>query len=262
MDSLDKTRISGIVIFGVLALLNLVSFLYRLVLIVILKQNEKIKKHSYKKNFSLYGFFTLFTICCIFIFLYASLWEDQGITLKPTIPLVIVVSGRWIAIAVIFGLVFLYTSFSIELWEVKSFKAQGFYSILYSVFSISCIYLATTFALTTISKAFLMTSSCISLIIALLLYFLPNDTIIGYNKYVRDEYYYRIFIIIMIAIYYILNFIIWFISESNQIQLSLDLTQESIAYLSIDSIVVSLFTIISLYATFMKKPRIKHNKMS
>jgi hypothetical protein len=267
MDNLTKTRIVGVGLFGFFAIVNLCALFYR-ILYGFISFNEKKNNKTYKlKNFSIVGIFTLFTICCILLFLYAALWQDQGVTLKSS---VIVVSGRWIALSIIYAISILYIDASLNLWYKKTYQAQVFYSVFYAVISIVLIYLATIYEPSSISislvsaKAFLMTSSIISILISISLYFLPYNTLIGYfdahwqrHKKEYKEFNYRTSYFVIMLIYYITNFIIWFVSESNEINSSLDLTQETIAYLVIDAIIICFLTILCLYNTIMYYPSYK-----
>lgn len=267
MDNLTKTRIVGVGLFGFFAIVNFCALLYRLIYGYI-SFNEKKNIKTYKlKNFSIVGIFTLFTICCILLFLYAALWQDQGVTLKAS---VIVVSGRWIALSIVYAISILYIDASLNMWYKKTYQAQAFYSVFYAVISIVLIYLATIYEPSSITislssaKSFLMTMSIISILLSISLYFLPYNTLIGYfdahwhrHKKEYKEFNYRTFYFIIMIIYYITNFIIWFVSESNEINSSLDLTQETIAYLVTDAIIICILTILCLYNTIMYYPNYK-----
>lgn len=278
MDTLDLSRVVGIGLFGFAAIINLVSTLYRLFLsLKKLSKYQFIKKKDLPElyyiatdNFSLWGFFTLFTISLIYLYLYASLYVDEGMSTKPLG--VIVIFSRWVVLSIVTGISIFYINYQIDIWEYnKSFKIQGLYSIFFGVFSMIFIVFA-TLTLSTSSKIFSMVSSMISALISLILIFFPKNIFfdtqwINYknNKYpdrltifqsIPQYTVARMVFIIAYFLYYVLNVITWFFSESNEISDTLDLTGESITYLVFDSILVYFFTIISLILSIKNKPKI------
>lgn len=281
MDTLHLSRIIGISLFGLSSLLNLISTLFRLYLsFKELSKYQNIRRKSFNNlysistdNFSIWGFFTLFTISLVYLYLYASLYEEQGMQPKPFG--VIVIYSRWIALSITTGIAIFYINYQTDIWEYnKSFKIQGLYSIFFGVFSMIFIVFA-TLTLSTSSKIFSMISSIISALISLTLIFFPKniffDTRLVNDKNIRYEGQKTIFksipqfgiarIVFIIAyiLYYILNIIVWFFSESNEIATTttLDLTGESITYLVFDVILIYFFTFISLILAFYNKPKIE-----
>lgn len=280
MDTLHLSRVVGIGLFGLAAILNLFSTFYRLYLSL-----KKLSKYQFVKkkdlpelyyiatdNFSLWGFFTLFTLSLIYLYLYASLYEEQGLQPKPMG--VIVVYSRWIVLAITTGISIFYINYQIDIWEYnKSFKIQGLYSVFFGVFSMIFIVFA-TLTLSTSSKIFSMVSSMISALIALLLIVFPKNIFFDtqwiaykYNKYpdrlsifksIPQFSVARIVFIIAYFLYYILNIMTWFFSESNEISESttLDFTGEAITYLVFDLALIYFFTIISLILSIKNKPKI------
>lgn len=277
MDTLNNIRISGLALFAFASLLNLLSFIYRIIWSFhILKKHIK-PKSTFKSiyvvkslNFSIWGYFTLFSICLILTYLYAALWQMQGMALKPFG--IIVNYGRWVAWSIIFGLGILYIYLQNENWYNKSFKTQGFYSVFWGVISMVTIIFA-TLTLTNSSKIFSMVSSMIAAFISLSLLFFPNniffelDFIFINHKSHHETIFHtgshpkliRTLFVIALILWYIANIIIWFFSESNEIVTSslLDFTNEAIAYLVFDSLLIYFFTIYSMFSSYLHKPQFK-----
>ena len=280
MDTLHISRVVGIGLFGFAVILNLFSTFYRLYLSLRkLSKYQSIKTKNLGElyyiatdNFSIWGFFTLFTISLIYLYLYASLYEEQGMQPKPLG--VIVIYSRWIVLSIITGIAIFYINYQLDIWEYnKSFKIQGLYSVFFGVFSMIFIVFA-TLTLTTSSKIFSMVSSMISALLSLLLIFFPKNIFFDtqwvsykYTKYpdrlsifksIPQFTIARMVFIIAYFLYYVLNVIVWFFSESNEIATTttLDLTNESITYLVFDVVLIYFFTIISLILSIYNKPKI------
>lgn len=285
MDNFHIICIVGIGVFSFAALLNILSMFYRLYssLYELNKHYKMINKKQKPllsdlylistDNFSIWGFFTLFTLSLIFTYLYASLYVDQGMQLKPFG--IIVIFSRWICLAIISGIAIFYIHFQVDLWEHnRTFQAQGLYAIFFGVFSMIFIIFA-TLTLSTSSKIFSMVSSLIAAIITVLLLIVPKNIFFesrffytSHRDYHPEHsifkpiHYYglaRMIFIISYGLYYIANVIIWFFSESNEITSigNLDLTNETLTYLIFDIAIIYLFTIISLILAFYNKPKIE-----
>lgn len=275
MDTLTTTRIVGVGIFGLATLLNIFAFIYRYIWCIKILNQHRIKKKIKNGdiitsiNFSLWGFFTLITICLVLTYLYAALWQLQGHFIKPLGT--VVVYGRWVAFAIIFGLCILYTYTKLDIWENKSFKIQSFFAIFWGVISMVLIVFA-TLTISTSSKVFSMVSSLIAAMVALYLLFFPNnilfDSLMVYNSHhhhfmfnQNNSHFNLITLLFLISLllFYIGNVIIWFCSQSNEILLSgvLDLTNETIAYLVFDTILIYFWTVTSIVISFLHKPKIE-----
>jgi hypothetical protein len=278
MDTLHLAWTIGIGLFGFAVILNLGSWLYRLYLSLnklskyeLLRKKDLYDVHYIATdNFSLWGIFTLVTISLIYLYLYASLYENQGMQPKPS--LVIVIYSRWIVLAITVAISIFYINYQIDIWEYnKSFKIQGLYSIFYGVFAMIFIVFA-TLTIPTSSKIFSMVASMISAFVSVVLIFFPKNIFFDtqwisykYIKYpdklsifksIPQYTLTRMIFIIAYVLYYILNIITWFLSESNEICDILDLTGESITYLVFDVLLIYFFTIISLILSIKNKPKI------
>jgi len=271
MDTLVNARIIGLSLFAFASIINLFAFLYRFFWIINIL-NTSFYRSKYGKsrfqlvtqNFSIWGFFTLFTICLVLTYLYTAIWQNQGIALKPFG--IIVVYGRWVALSIVTGLFIISTSFR----ENKSFKAKYFFETFFGVVSIVFIILA-TLTIPLSSKIFSIVSSMIAALITIILCFLPSNKFFEKDFRKKGKFYQtsilktknfqlnskRTFFTIYIIIVYITNIIIWFTSESNEIiSNGLNLTNETIAYLVVDVVLIYSLTIYAFFVSIIKRPTI------
>lgn len=283
MITLDIIHVVGLSVFLFFSVINTIIFIIKMLLIRIFIRKELELKQNIKTNGidiyneihpTIWGYFTLSTASLIFAFLYAALWQGIGITQKPSTAMV--QYGRWIALAIVAGLFIFYSSYKIYIINThssihqSSFKIQSLFSIFYGIFSMLFLTFA-TLAQTLASRILLIVASILSVVIFIILLFIPTNTFFEIN-YVVNKKFHRIpkgsnfksgtpidinrtvFILVTLA-YYIINIIIWFISESNEFLTSngLNFDNESIAYLVLDFLYICFLTIYTSITAFTKK---------
>lgn len=249
----------GIYFFSLAIVINLFSFFYRYFWVLnVLTKTKFYKTSKYKissENSYVWGFFTIFIISFIFTYLYSILDQEQGIYRKPYGFKVIY--ARWIAYSLIYGLI------------MHFYKPNDFFITFFGIISMIFILFA-TYSIPFKSKIISIISSLFSIMIIIILWFLPSNNIFNknfkdkgqYGKILKTEYcisssintYFLIFLILI----YMINLSIWIISESNEIiNEGIDFKNETIAYLVIDFVLVYTMTIYSFFISIIKKPIIE-----
>lgn len=232
----------------------------------------------------------LFAICLILVILYVALWEGQGISI--TITLQIVNWGRWVAFSIIAALFIGYVSFHISTEDEikyrsvdvqyntsKSFYAQVFFATLFAVSSMVSIVFA-TLSQNNSSRIFWIVISCIFAALSLIFHFIPRNSFFeiyydipssssssSYNKrntqstdQIRLGYpmsIQRIVLLTMVLAFFLLNILIWFLSNSNEFVVNgLTLYYESLSYLILDSILIYMAVLWAFVCAFKDEHQI------
>lgn len=273
MDVIQAIYGTGAGIFGVCALIT-GSFFVHFVRKGRCSKNWMID-HVHWLN-SIWVYMILCTTFLLLTCLYAANSVGYGFSVKTNLHVIDV--ARWLVMTVVGTLyqgclAYILTNDHRTRHTKKkktSIGAQNFFIIFFYALSQVCILMAT---ITVIYEAhiILMVASLVTFIIAMLLYFFPTNKIrvdattkqtltflesqdrcsgVSIRK-TEEEIMntYRIAFMVFIVISYALNFIIWFLSRSNDISDTISLKGEAIAYLVSDFILVVPFAFIMVYLT-------------
>ena len=264
MDALKAIYGTGAGIFGACALITGGFFVYFVVKGRVAAKNLAVDHVHWLKSIWIY--LLLFTNFLLMSCLYATNAVGYGFYVKANLRVINVI--RWLTLAVV-GTLFqgclAYTMTNDHrTWnEAKKMKkssyagAQNFFILFYYALSQAAIFFA-TITVNRNAHILCMVASIVFFIVSVLLYFFPDNKIVVddrgttrdlvfgtgiMNKAmatgVRDievaiMYSYRLCFLVFLILTYVLNYIIWFLSRSNDISDAIALRDEAIAYLVSD----------------------------
>ncbi len=285
MDDLRIIYGTGAGIFGVSALITGIIFVYFVCKGRIADNSATDHVHWLH---SIWIYLLLFTEFLLMASLYATNAVGYGFYVKSNLHVINVV--RWLSIAIVGSLFQVCLAYIMtndhRTWNNKKKKthigAQNFFIILYYAMSQLSIFFAT---ITVNRNAHIlgMVASLVCFIISVLLYFFPSDKIsIDEGTVIRDNIFtsrnlagaytrkieesimatYRIAFLVIIILTYVINFIIWFLSRSNDMSEAVSLNGEAITYLVSDFLLLVPFSAILIGFTIyykMKTIAVKNN---
>ena len=260
MDDLVITYTVGACLFGLCALITSGSFGYFVWQGRISAYNSKDHVHWLS---SIWIYMLLATTFLHLTLMYALNATGYGFFVKTNLHVVNLI--RWLTIAVVGTLyqgclAYILTNDHrttyVRMKKKKTaISAQNFFILFYYFVSQIAIFFAT---ITDNHDAHIlcMVGSLVSFIISIVLYFFPDNKIaldadgknslVSYNKDVREiedaiTFSYRVAFMVLLCLSYALNFIVWFLSRSNDIGDVISLQGEVIAYLVSDFVFYVLF---------------------
>ena len=277
MNDLQTIYGTGAGVFGVSSLITGAIFIYFVWKGRVAKNSTM--DHVHWLN-STWIYLLLATNFLLLAVLYATNAVGFGFYVKANLHVINVI--RWLTIAVVGTLyqgclAYILTN-DHRTWNVKKKKthlgAQNFFILFYYALSQIAIFFA-TITVNHNAHILCMVASLVTFIISILLYFFPDDKMSIDASKLKDYVFntvsdkevankvrtleesiissYRITFMVLLGLSYVINFVIWFLSRSNDISDAISLQGEAIAYLVSDFLFFVPFASLLVGLTFYYK---------
>lgn len=268
MEDLLITYTVGACIFGLASLVTAGTFVYFVWQGRISPNNSKDHVHWLS---SIWCYMLMCTTFLLLATLYALNAVNYGFYVKMNLHAVNLL--RWLVIAVVGSLYqgcLAYiltndhrTTYARMKKKKSAIGAQNFFILFFYFLSQVAIFFA-TITENHDGHIICMVASIVTFIISMVLYFFPDNkigldadgpnSIITYNKDVRDienkiTMFYRFAFLLLLNLSYLLSFIIWFLSYSNDMSGAVSYLGEAITYLVSDILFFGLFAVLFVSMT-------------